>query len=45
MKKQVVITGGAGFIGLHLADELLRGGYKIRVLDNLRMQVRGPGGA
>lgn len=41
--KQVLITGGAGFIGSRLAEELLRFGYRVRVLDNLSEQVHGPG--
>ena len=41
MKKKVLITGGAGFIGSHLADELLRHGYVVRALDNLSPQVHG----
>jgi dTDP-L-rhamnose 4-epimerase len=43
MSKHVLITGGAGFIGSHLADELLRRGYAVRALDNLAPQVHGPG--
>src|SRR5689334_14667487 len=41
MQKQVLITGGAGFIGSHLADLLLDKGYRVRVLDNLSAQVHG----
>ncbi len=42
MSGRVLITGGAGFIGSHLADELLEHGYQVRVLDNLSDQVHGP---
>lgn len=42
MAGNVLITGGAGFIGSHLADELLRHGYRVRVLDSLVPQVHGP---
>jgi dTDP-L-rhamnose 4-epimerase len=40
--KKVLITGGAGFVGSHLADELLEFGYEVRALDNLAPQVHGP---
>jgi dTDP-L-rhamnose 4-epimerase len=39
--QHILITGGAGIIGSHLADELLRVGYRVRVLDNLSPQVHG----
>jgi len=38
---RVLITGGAGFVGSHLADELLAHGYQVRVLDVLAEQVHG----
>jgi len=42
MKKRVLITGGAGFIGAHVANELLAHGYSVRALDALVPQVHGP---
>lgn len=42
MNKRVLITGGAGFIGSHLADHLLAHGYTVRALDSLDPQVHGP---
>src|SRR5919204_2900107 len=38
---KVLITGGAGFIGSHLADRLLADGHEVRALDNLDPQVHG----
>ncbi len=34
--KKVLITGGAGFIGSHTAEEFLNAGYEVKILDNLR---------
>jgi len=33
-KRAVLVTGGAGFIGSNLVDELLARGYRVRIIDN-----------
>nr|HET7858435.1 NAD-dependent epimerase/dehydratase family protein [Caldimonas sp.] len=43
MSERVLITGGAGFIGSHVCDELLASGRRVRVLDKLAAQVHGEG--
>lgn len=35
MPKTYVVTGGAGFIGSHIAERLIRDGHTVRVVDNL----------
>jgi len=35
VSKNILITGGAGFIGSRLAELLAQGGYSVRVYDNL----------
>jgi dTDP-L-rhamnose 4-epimerase len=40
----ILITGGAGFIGSHVADEFIDRGHTVRILDNLDPQVHGTGG-
>ena len=35
IKKKVLITGGAGFVGSHLCERLLKKGYFVYCLDNL----------
>jgi dTDP-L-rhamnose 4-epimerase len=43
MSKRILITGGAGFVGSHLADGLLHEGHEVRILDDLTPQVHQAG--
>ncbi len=40
MSNSILITGGAGFIGLHLARKLVSNGYKVDLVDNLARGIR-----
>ncbi|MFY9348770.1 MAG: NAD-dependent epimerase/dehydratase family protein [Sphingobium sp.] len=42
--EKILVTGGAGFIGRRVCQELLGRGYEVRVLDSLIEQVHGHGG-
>lgn len=33
--EKIIVTGGAGFIGSHIVDELIKKGYEVHVIDNL----------
>ncbi len=40
-KENILVTGGAGFIGSHLVDALVEKGHRVRILDSLVEQVHG----
>ncbi|WP_165224073.1 NAD-dependent epimerase/dehydratase family protein [Affinirhizobium pseudoryzae] len=44
MSQKVLITGGCGFIGRYVTQELLSCGYQVRILDALIDQVHGDAG-
>lgn len=39
--KNILITGGAGFIGSNIAHKLVEKGYQVTILDNLSPQIHG----
>ncbi len=42
-QKRALVTGGAGLIGSHIVDALVRDGWRVRILDNLEPQTHKQG--
>jgi dTDP-L-rhamnose 4-epimerase len=42
-QKRALVTGGAGLIGSHVADLLVREGWRVRILDNLELNTHKRG--
>lgn len=42
-KKNALVTGGAGLIGSHITDLLVREGWSVRILDNIEPQTHRRG--
>ena len=37
--RKILVTGGAGFIGAHLVDKLIKSKYKVLIVDHLKQLV------